>query len=96
MEPKPVQQPHPPIWFGGSHPNALARAVRDAHGFIGAGSSTTAAFAPHARIVRDQLHQQRALANQRLQPSTVLVTQPDHERTPPRHRTPTSTARPPK
>lgn len=59
MEPKPVQQPHPPIWFGGSHPNALARAVRYAHGFIGAGSSTTTAFAQHARIAREQLHQQR-------------------------------------
>jgi probable F420-dependent oxidoreductase len=57
MEPKPVQRPHPPIWFGGSHPDALARAVRFAHGFIGAGSSTTAAFAQHARTVRDQLHQ---------------------------------------
>jgi alkanesulfonate monooxygenase SsuD/methylene tetrahydromethanopterin reductase-like flavin-dependent oxidoreductase (luciferase family) len=59
MEPKPVQQPHPPIWFGGSHANALARAVRFAHGFIGAGSSTTAAFAQHARIARDQLYEQR-------------------------------------
>lgn len=59
MEPKPVQQPHPPIWLGGSHPNALARAVRMGHGFIGAGSSTTAAFAQHVRIARDQLHQQR-------------------------------------
>jgi probable F420-dependent oxidoreductase len=59
MEPKPVQQPHPPIWFGGSHPNALARAVRYAHGFIGAGSSSTAAFVRHARIARDELHQQR-------------------------------------
>jgi probable F420-dependent oxidoreductase len=59
MEPKPVQQPHPPIWFGGSHSNALARAVRHAHGFIGAGSSTTAAFAQHARIARGQLHQQQ-------------------------------------
>src|SRR5207247_1676255 len=27
MEPKPFQKPHPPIWFGGSHPNALRRAV---------------------------------------------------------------------
>lgn len=59
MEPKPVQQPHPPIWFGGSHPNALARAARFAHGFMGAGSSTTAAFAAHAGIVRDHLNQQR-------------------------------------
>ncbi|WP_116204302.1 LLM class flavin-dependent oxidoreductase [Amycolatopsis circi] len=59
MEPKPVQQPHPPVWFGGSHPNALARAVRSAHGFIGAGSSTTAAFARHAEIARDQLRRQQ-------------------------------------
>ena len=27
MEPKPVQRPHPPIWFGGAHPAALRRAV---------------------------------------------------------------------
>lgn len=59
MEPKPFQKPHPPIWFGGSHPNALRRAVRLAHGFIGAGSSTTEAFARQARIAREQLHQQQ-------------------------------------
>jgi len=29
MEPKPFQKPYPPIWFGGSHPNALRRAVRE-------------------------------------------------------------------
>jgi alkanesulfonate monooxygenase SsuD/methylene tetrahydromethanopterin reductase-like flavin-dependent oxidoreductase (luciferase family) len=57
MEPKPFQQPHPPIWFGGSHPNSLRRAVRLGHGFIGAGSSTTVQFAEHARILRDELHQ---------------------------------------
>ncbi|MGH3585066.1 MAG: LLM class flavin-dependent oxidoreductase [Pseudonocardia sp.] len=57
MEPKPVQRPHPPIWFGGHHPHALARAVRWAHGFIGAGSSTTAAFAQHVRLLQEQLHQ---------------------------------------
>jgi alkanesulfonate monooxygenase SsuD/methylene tetrahydromethanopterin reductase-like flavin-dependent oxidoreductase (luciferase family) len=55
MEPKPFQKPHPPIWLGGSHPNALRRAVQLAHGFIGAGSSTTAQFAEHARILRDEL-----------------------------------------
>jgi alkanesulfonate monooxygenase SsuD/methylene tetrahydromethanopterin reductase-like flavin-dependent oxidoreductase (luciferase family) len=27
MEPKPVQRPGPPIWFGGAHPNALRRAA---------------------------------------------------------------------
>jgi probable F420-dependent oxidoreductase len=61
MEPKPFQKPHPPIWFGASHANSLRRAVRLAGGFIGAGSSTTAQFADHATIVREQLqHQQRA------------------------------------
>src|SRR6516225_9229281 len=28
MEPKPFQKPHPRIWFGGSQPAALRRAVR--------------------------------------------------------------------
>lgn len=48
MEPKPFQKPHPPIWFGASHPNALARAVAHGDGFFGAGSTTTAQFAQQA------------------------------------------------
>ncbi|MCH8107594.1 MAG: LLM class flavin-dependent oxidoreductase [Chloroflexi bacterium] len=44
MEPKPVQKPHPPIWFGGGHPRALKRAVRHGDGWMGAGSSSTAQF----------------------------------------------------
>lgn len=59
MEPKPVQKPHPPIWLGGSHPNSLRRAARLGHGFIGAGSSTTAQFAQQARIMREELQHQR-------------------------------------
>jgi probable F420-dependent oxidoreductase len=55
MEPKPRQKPHPPIWFGGGHPNSLRRAVRLADGFIGAGSSTTADFVNQARLVREDL-----------------------------------------
>ena len=45
IQPKPVQRPHPPIWFGGQAPKALARAVRHGDAFLGAGSSTTAKFA---------------------------------------------------
>lgn len=55
MEPKPMQKPHPPIWFGGSAPAALRRALRHGNGFFGAGSSTTAQFAEQVRILRAAL-----------------------------------------
>ena len=55
MEPKPAQKPYPPIWFGGSGPTALRRAVRLGNGFFGAGSSPTAAFADQVQIVREAL-----------------------------------------
>ena len=58
MEPKPFQKPHPPIWFGASHPNALRRAVRHADGFFGAGSQTTAQFAEQMKVVRQSLIEQ--------------------------------------
>jgi probable F420-dependent oxidoreductase len=53
MEPKPVQRPHPPIWFGANHPRAVRRAVKLGDGFIGAGSSTTARFADLVKIARE-------------------------------------------
>jgi probable F420-dependent oxidoreductase len=55
MEPKPVQQPHPPIWIGANRPAALRRAAQIADGFFGAGSSTTAAFAEQVPVVRAAL-----------------------------------------
>jgi probable F420-dependent oxidoreductase len=55
MEPKPFQKPHPPIWFGGSHPAALRRAVRHGDAFMGAGSTTTEAFAEQVGVVRGEL-----------------------------------------
>jgi probable F420-dependent oxidoreductase len=55
MEPKPVQKPHPPIWFGASAEPSLRRAVRLGDGFFGAGSSTTASFVDQAKIVRQAL-----------------------------------------
>ena len=55
MEPKPFQKPYPPLWFGGSGPPALRRAVRLGNGFFGAGSTPTGKFADQVRIVRDAL-----------------------------------------
>jgi len=55
MEPKPFQKPHPPVWFGGSAPAALRRAVRLGDGFFGAGSSSTDQFAEQVTVVREAL-----------------------------------------
>jgi probable F420-dependent oxidoreductase len=55
MEPKPFQKPFPPLWFGGSGPAALRRAVRLGHGFFGAGSTPTARFADQVLVVRQAL-----------------------------------------
>src|SRR6476661_5665754 len=58
VQPKPVQRPHPPIWFGGQAPKALARAVRHGDAFLGAGSSTTAKFVEAVKTVRHELVEQ--------------------------------------
>lgn len=39
-EPKPLQQPHPPIWFGAHRSQALRRAARRGAGWMGAGLSS--------------------------------------------------------
>jgi probable F420-dependent oxidoreductase len=55
MEPKPAQKPYPPVWFGGSSPSAVRRAVRLGDGFFGAGSTPTAAFAGQVKVARAAL-----------------------------------------
>jgi len=55
MEPKPFQKPYPPLWFGAASGPAVRRAVRMGHGFFGAGSSTTEAFAELVGVVRKAL-----------------------------------------
>jgi probable F420-dependent oxidoreductase len=52
MEPKPLQRPHPPLWLGGHHPDALRRAIAWAAGFMGAGSASTATFAQEVELLR--------------------------------------------
>ncbi|WP_422749435.1 LLM class flavin-dependent oxidoreductase [Mycobacterium sp. WMMD1722] len=55
IQPKPVQRPHPPIWFGANAPAALRRAARHGDAFLGAGSSTTEGFATAVRTLRREL-----------------------------------------
>ena len=43
------------MWIGGSHRNALRRAVRIGHGFFGAGNRTTEVFAQQVQIIRRRL-----------------------------------------
>ena len=44
MQPKPVQKPRPPIWFGGHVEAALRRAVELGDAYIGAGSTPMSVF----------------------------------------------------
>jgi probable F420-dependent oxidoreductase len=81
IAPKPVQKPHPPIWFGAHHPDALRRAVTLGDGFIGAGSSSTADF----RSQVEHLH--RFLDEAKRDPATFpiakrvyLAVDPDKDR----------------
>ncbi len=55
MAPKPVQKPHPPIWMGVGHPDALRRTATIADGWMGSGGSTIADFARSVPILREAL-----------------------------------------
>jgi probable F420-dependent oxidoreductase len=67
MEPKPVQKPHPPIWFGARQAPALQRAVRHGDGWMGAGSSSTADFLEQYGLLR------RFLDEAKRDPATFTV-----------------------
>lgn len=55
MEPKPVQRPYPPVWFGGNAPAGMRRAARHGDGFMGAGSQTTPRYAEQVTMVKEEL-----------------------------------------
>ena len=67
MTPRPVQKPHPPLWFGGRHPAGLRRAARLSDGWMGGGSTSTAQFLEHAQILKD------ALQDRSLDPETFPI-----------------------
>ncbi len=81
MEPKPFQKPHPPVWIGGGHPNALRRAVKLGDGFYGAGSSTIEQFTERSAIVQEQLvKQHRDPATYRISKRVYIAVDDDADR----------------
>jgi probable F420-dependent oxidoreductase len=67
MAPKPVQKPHPPVWFGARDELAFKRAVRHGDGWMGAGSSSSADFVTHMGLLR------KALDDARRDPATFAI-----------------------
>ena len=61
-----MQRPHPPLWFGGSHPNALRRAVRLGTGWLGGRTSTEKFRAQVAGV-------QRSLEEFRRDPADFMI-----------------------
>jgi probable F420-dependent oxidoreductase len=59
MEPKPVQTPHPPLWFGARDAIGLRRAVRHGMGWMGAGSSSSADFVQQIGLLRRFLDEEK-------------------------------------
>lgn len=88
MEPKPVQKPHPPVWFGARQAPALRRAVQYGNGWMGAGSSSTADFVEQYGLVRHFLDEaQRDPATFAISKRVYLAVDNDRERAERRLRT---------
>jgi probable F420-dependent oxidoreductase len=67
MAPKPAQKPHPPIWMGVGHPDAVRRTAGIADGWMGSGGSSIAQFAESVPILR------AALAEKGRDPATFPI-----------------------
>ncbi|MQF86528.1 MAG: LLM class flavin-dependent oxidoreductase [SAR202 cluster bacterium] len=55
INPKPIQSPHPPIWFGANADKAIQRAVTLADGWMGAGSSALDDFPRKLKLLKETL-----------------------------------------
>ena len=55
LEPKPLQRPYPPLWFGLGGPRGLRLAAREGDAWIGAGSSSNSQFTERASLLREEL-----------------------------------------
>ncbi len=55
VSPRPVQQPHPPIWMGGHAPKAVRRAADLADGWMGAGGAGTDLFRQNVKDLSQAL-----------------------------------------
>lgn len=67
LEPKPVQRPHPPLWFGARAPRALHRAVTHGSGWMGAGASSSDDF------VTQKAHVDRYLEAEDRDPTEFVI-----------------------
>ena len=61
MEPKPIQKPHPPIWFGGRADAVFQRAIELGDGDIGAGSTSIGNFLNDIKSLPSQLPKAKRL-----------------------------------
>jgi probable F420-dependent oxidoreductase len=75
---KPVQTPHPPLWIGGDHPDAVRRAATLADGWMGSGGSSTATFSRCVPILKAEL--EKAGRDPRTFPISKRVFLAVHER----------------
>ena len=52
---KPLQKPHPPLWMGGGHPNALKRAVKLGNGWMAGGAQSNESFRKCVALLKEEL-----------------------------------------
>ncbi|MGZ4587788.1 MAG: LLM class flavin-dependent oxidoreductase [Mycobacteriaceae bacterium] len=51
----PTQRPHPPIWMGGAHPDAIRRAATLSDGWMAGGGTSNASFERAVPLLRESL-----------------------------------------